>query len=50
MPYLPRLDAPNVARMSDAKNTPDSSPTKPEDVDLENGTDQEGTPVENPSG
>jgi len=36
--------------MSDANTTPDTSVTKPDDVDLDEGTDQEGTPVENPSG
>jgi len=36
--------------MSDPKNTPESETTKPEDVDLESGTDENGTPVENPSG
>jgi len=34
--------------MTDA--TPNTNPTKPEDVDLEDGTDAEGKPVENPSG
>jgi len=34
--------------MTDAPNTP--QPTKPEDVDLEDGTDAEDKPVENPSG
>jgi hypothetical protein len=36
--------------MSDAKGTPDTSVPKPEEVDLESGTEQDGTPVENPSG
>jgi len=36
--------------MSDPKNTPEPGVTAPEDVDLEAGTDQDGTPVENPSG
>ena len=38
--------------MSDT-NTPrtsDSEPAKPEEVDLETKTEQDGTPVENPSG
>jgi len=34
--------------MTDA--TPDTTPTKPEDVDLDDGTDAEDKPVENPSG
>jgi len=36
--------------MSDTANTPDSSVPKPEEVDPESGTEQDGTPVENPSG
>jgi hypothetical protein len=36
--------------MSDDKNTPDTSVPKPEEVDPETGTEQNGTPVENPSG
>jgi hypothetical protein len=39
--------------MSDT-NTPratsDSQPAKPEEVDLETKTEEDGTPVENPSG
>ena len=30
--------------------TSDSEPAKPEEVDLETKTEQDGTPVENPSG
>ena len=41
---------PNVASMSDPKNTPEPEVTAPEEVDLDSGTDQDGTPVENPSG
>ena len=36
--------------MSDPKDTPDTDVTAPEEVDLTDGTDEEGTPVENPSG
>jgi len=41
--------------MTTADRTNDSaageaSPVKPEDIDLENGTETDGTPVENPSG
>jgi hypothetical protein len=38
---------------STADSTPepdDTTTTKPDDVDLESGTDPDGTPVENPSG
>jgi len=37
-------------RAQDSANDEASSPVKPEDVDLENGTETDGTPVENPSG
>jgi hypothetical protein len=36
--------------MSDAEKTPEPGVTKPDDVDLDDGTEQNGTPVENPSG
>jgi len=36
--------------MSDSDNIPDSTVPKPEEVDPESGTEQDGTPVENPSG
>jgi len=37
--------------MSDTSNVPNAeAPTDPEDVDLEEGTDPDGTPVENPAG
>ena len=36
--------------MSDPRDTPDTDVTAPEEVDLTDGTDEEGTPVENPSG
>jgi len=36
--------------MTDKQNDTNSETTKPEDVDLENGTDSEGKPVENPTG
>ncbi|MBB5844364.1 hypothetical protein HD599_002687 [Conyzicola lurida] len=35
--------------MTDADKPTDST-TKPEEVDVESGTDPEGKPVENPSG
>jgi len=36
--------------MSDPKSTPDTSVPKPDEVDPDAGTEQDGTPVENPSG
>ena len=36
--------------MSDPKDIPDTNVTSPDEVDPKTGTDQEGTPVENPSG
>jgi hypothetical protein len=49
-PFIRSPGAPSVARMSDEKNTPDTSVPKPDEVDLESKTEQDGTPVENPSG
>jgi len=49
-PYLRRSARPSVARMSDTTNIPDNTVPKPEEVDPESGTEQDGTPVENPSG
>jgi hypothetical protein len=36
--------------MSDTTNVPDNTVPRPEEVDPETGTEQNGTPVENPSG
>lgn len=36
--------------MTMSEKTPDTTTTKPDDVDPETGTDPEGAPVENPSG
>ena len=36
--------------MTDPKDTPDTNVTDPEEVDPTDGTDEKGTPVENPSG
>ena len=37
--------------MSDTSSVPNTDkPTDPEDVDLETGTDPDGTPTENPAG
>ena len=49
-PYLPLARPPSVFPMSDTANIPDNTVPKPEEVDPEAGTEQDGTPVENPSG
>ena len=36
--------------MSDAPTTPNEEPVKPDEVNLDDGTEPDGTPVENPSG
>jgi hypothetical protein len=36
--------------MSDTNSTPSTDVPKPTEVDPESGTEQDGTPVENPSG
>lgn len=36
--------------MSDTNTPRTSEPAKPEEVDLETKTEEDGTPVENPSG
>lgn len=44
--------APEVETTSGSKDTDSqpTSPTKPDDVDPQNGTDEEGKPVDNPAG